>query len=175
MSQSKIRKRPKGEKVPLNSAAQLVALTRWAEELGMVVVNQACKEMVHDDPVMAKAIYDHCREKPMKKAKKERFPVLLGETVENPLGQRWTRVWCPFCVRYHYHGGQEGGTMAEIPNKLDIILDALAIVNAGLPSAIRLVMMFRGTDGTDKILDHADTQNAANRAEAQAWLDAHPE
>ena len=65
--------------------------------------------------------------------------------------------------------------MAEIPNKLDIILDALAIVNAGLPSAIRLVMMFRGTDGTDKTLDHADTQNAANRAEAQAWLDAHPE
>jgi hypothetical protein len=98
---SEIGKRAKGEKAPTNLAEHLVALTRWAEELGrkLEVMNQAFrgKEMTHDDGMTS-----------MKRVKKERIPVMLGETVENPLGQRWTRVWCPFCVRYHYHGGYEG-------------------------------------------------------------------
>jgi ABC-type methionine transport system ATPase subunit len=61
------------------------------------------------------------------------------------------------------------------PDTLQNILGVMGMINAGLPSAIRLVMMLKRPDGTFTILDEADKLNAANLAQAQAWLDAHPE
>jgi hypothetical protein len=66
--------------------------------------------------------------------------------------------------------------MAAInPEVLDNILGVLGMVNAGLPSAFRLVMMLRRPDGTETILNEADKINAENLAQAKAWLAAHPE
>jgi ABC-type methionine transport system ATPase subunit len=59
-------------------------------------------------------------------------------------------------------------------DKLEAILGILGMVNAGLPSAIRLVMMLRRPDGTEVILNEADRINAENLAQAKAWLEAHP-
>lgn len=61
------------------------------------------------------------------------------------------------------------------PDTLENILGVLGMVNAGLPSAIRLVMMLRRPDGTEVILNDADGINAENLAQARAWLSAHPE
>jgi ABC-type methionine transport system ATPase subunit len=58
---------------------------------------------------------------------------------------------------------------------LENILGVLGMVNAGLPSAIRLVMMLRRPDGTEVILNDADKINADNLAQAKAWIEAHPE
>lgn len=70
------------KKAPANLAQQQMALTRWAEELGMVLANPKFrgKEMAHDDPVLAKAISDHCKGKvipkrKMKVSKRSRVPV----------------------------------------------------------------------------------------------------
>jgi ABC-type methionine transport system ATPase subunit len=60
------------------------------------------------------------------------------------------------------------------PDKLEAIIGVLGMVNAGLPSAIRLVMMLRRPDGTEVILNEADRINAENLAQAKQWLIDHP-
>ena len=64
--------------------------------------------------------------------------------------------------------------MALQADKLEAILGVLGMVNAGLPSAIRLVMMLRRPDGTEVILNEADRINAENLAQAKQWLIDHP-
>lgn len=38
------------------------------------------------------------------------FPILLGFPTENG---KQLAVWCPYCVRYHYHGNVEGHRLAH--------------------------------------------------------------